>query len=739
MRNKWFRLIALLLITCMLFTVFAFADEEEPADEAVLTDEELIKQYHIPNNWARDALLFAVRNGILYGGGDGTLSPAKNATRAELATIFSRLLPTERSVDLTGFTDLEADRWYYEPIGHTAAMGLISGTDETTMTPNGKATREQAFVMIARAFGLTKADERELYAFKDWTQVSEWAIPSVAALVKAGYVSGSDGYLNPKNNITRQEFAQVIYNLIDLIAENLPEQMEGTVLCCADGIPAGTVINGDLLLCNDAAELNLKGITVTGMLILQGVDLVDLSLDGCSIGQLVLCRPTNLGLSESEIPLVSVLEGKSSLFGSYHTVSVSAETVLYGTAACVKVCEGDLTIAEGASADQLQAEPSAEGSTITVDGTVTYANIEAELTLTGGGSVASAEIRAGDFSPEPVLENYFFTQDFGLSRLTGHGRMYGDTPKPGDTIRVLEMTFDGPYPLETCDIEWNINGVACWKDDKVTLNSDTCLRHEYNFASNLVNDAECIISADVFYRGRTERFFFRISIRQPGLIYEVSQVKTLDIPATVKYTTNLYANNDLTGYLGSVPAGTTAIYKAYRETYSAKIQLPDGRSGWVSYSAIRISQGDYFTTKDYTPSVKEAWVNRNGYSSQTKYLIWCNLYTQRVNIFTGSQGNWKLVYSCQCASGANNTPTPQKVCKILYKSNKWNFGAYYVHHISVFDSTRGFHSMLYRYDSYTLYNTVMGRPASHGCVRVPDEGIYYIWNNVPVDTTVVIY
>ncbi len=756
-------MIALLLISCMLLTMFAFADEAEPIETTEPTettesaeqtepaetteptepaspaDEELIAQYHIPDNWARNALLFAVRNGILYGSGDGTLSPGKNATRAEIATILSRLLPTEHSLDLTVYEDLEADQWYYEPIGHAAAMGLISGTGETTMTPNGKATREQAFAMIARAFGLPAGEESTLYQFKDWTKVSNWAASSVAALIEAGYVSGSGGYLNPRNNITRQEFAQVLYSVFDLITPELSEQQDGTVLCCADSIPAGTVINGDLLLCNDAAELNLEGVTVTGKLILQGVDSVNVTISGCEIGELVLCRPADLHVAESEIPLVSVLKGKSSLSGSYQTVSVSAETELHGTAGCIRLCEGDLTVAEGASAEQLQAEPSAEGSTVTVNGTVTYAKIEAELTLAGSGSVASAEIRAGDFSPEPVLEEYSFTQDYGLSRLTGHGIMCGGTPKPGDATRVLEMTFDGPYPLENCDIEWSVNGVSVRKDENIPMNADTCLRHEYDFAPNLINDAECTVSVDVFYRGRSERFFFTVSTRQPNLIYDVTQVKTLDVPATVKYTTNLYAYSELTGYLGSAAYGTNVILKETSDTSAAKIRLPNGKTGWVPYSAIRISQGNYYTTKDYTPSVKEAWVNMKGYSSLTQYLVWCNLYTQRVNIFTGSQGNWKLVYSCQCATGSNNTPTPQEVVRIRYKSSQWDFGSYYVHHISVFDYSRGFHSMLYRYDSYTLYNTVMGCPASHGCVRVPDEGILYIWDNVPVDSTVVIY
>lgn len=131
------------------------------------------------------------------------------------------------------------------------------------------------------AFGLPASDKRALYQFKDWTKVSDWAVPSVAALVEAGFISGSDGYINPKNNITRQEFAQVLYSVIDTITPNLTEQMGGTVLCSADSIPAGTVINGNLLLCSDAAELNLEGIAITGKLILQGVDSVNVTICGC--------------------------------------------------------------------------------------------------------------------------------------------------------------------------------------------------------------------------------------------------------------------------------------------------------------------------------------------------------------------------------------------------------------------------------------------------------------------------
>ena len=52
-----------------------------------------------------------------------------------------------------------------------------------------------------------------LNTFPDKGEVSSWAANAVAALVENGYVTGSNGKLNPKSQITRAEFAQVISNL----------------------------------------------------------------------------------------------------------------------------------------------------------------------------------------------------------------------------------------------------------------------------------------------------------------------------------------------------------------------------------------------------------------------------------------------------------------------------------------------------------------------------------------------
>ena len=718
----------------MMFTLLAFADETEPAAP---TDEELIAQYHIPDSWARNALLFAVRNGILYGTGDGTLSPAKNATRAEIATILSRLLPTERSIDLSKYTDLKAGQWFYEPIGHAAAMGLISGDGATTMNPNGKATREQAFVMIARAFGLPKADERELYEFKDWTQVSQWAIPSIAALVKAGYVNGSNGYLNPKNNITRQEFAQVLYSLIDLIAKDLPEQADGTVLCSADGIPAGTVINGDLLLCNDAAEINLEGVTVTGKLILQGVDSVNVTITGCEIGELVLCRPATV-LNDGTAQCITVNAGETTLAGTLPDVAVNADTVIEGNAQTVTVYAGTLTVAEDAQVEDLLVDYTAKEVAICVDGTVQNADIPVAVTLEGEGTVVSADVYFEPLETELMPETVNYIDDPGLMgvELTCAANKMPSSDFPW---AYMDTEMTGDVPKGTGDLLWYLNGEFVTAKSNVQLKDGLHYRPQFNFTDCFSGETDPIVGVKVRYRNHERIFEFLIPI-ETDLMTSLSDVKTINVKAITEYRTNMYDNKELTGkVVCGIPKGTEVIYMEHFDPSTVKVKLPDGRIGYVYRTALSIPNIRYFTLKDYTTEVKETWINQQGYSSSTKYLIWVNLYTQQINIFTGSKGKWKLAFTTPCATGCRETPTPQEVTQIYYKTYEWTYETYYVHHVSVFDSRRGFHSMLYNYDGVTLHDTSMGKPASGGCIRVPDEGIMYIWNNIPVGTTVVIY
>ena len=93
-------------------------------------------------------------------------------------------------------------------------MNIFSGCGDGTMGPNRSITRQEAMSVIARAFAVADGTAADLAAFTDASAVSNWAVASVAGLVRAGIVSGDAGRLSPKATITRAEIAQMLYNML---------------------------------------------------------------------------------------------------------------------------------------------------------------------------------------------------------------------------------------------------------------------------------------------------------------------------------------------------------------------------------------------------------------------------------------------------------------------------------------------------------------------------------------------
>lgn len=168
-----------------------------------------------------------------------------------------------------------------------------------------------------------------------------------------------------------------------------------------------------------------------------------------------------------------------------------------------------------------------------------------------------------------------------------------------------------------------------------------------------------------------------------------------------------------------------------------QIKLASGKVGWVAKSSVRLT-GSVVSKKDYTDKSKIAFVNSKKYKSQTKYLVWLSHYTQRTYIYYGSKGKWKLIRTCRISSGKHNMQTPKGVFKIIKKTNGWKKSSYYVRPAVEFKTGIWFHSRLKRYNG-GLYDGTIGRPASHGCVRMYDEDINFMYKQVPKRTTVVSY
>lgn len=223
-----------------------------------------------PTDWSAPAMTHAVQNGLLNGS-DGKILPKGLLTRAQMATMVNRAFASSAKASLTSFTDMVPGVWHYDEMAKSVQMGAFQGADGK-LSPNDPITREQAFAVLARAFGLADGKASSLDKFSDGAQVSSWAKGAVAALVEQGYVTGADGALNPQSYITRAEFAQVMDALVAAYADqDLKDQtVEGNLILRTNSTLENVTVKGDLILADGVSAASLKNVTVTGRLAVRG-------------------------------------------------------------------------------------------------------------------------------------------------------------------------------------------------------------------------------------------------------------------------------------------------------------------------------------------------------------------------------------------------------------------------------------------------------------------------------------
>lgn len=223
-----------------------------------------------PTDWSAPAMTHAVQNGLLNGS-DGKILPKGLLTRAQMATMVNRAFASSAKASLTSFTDMVPGVWHYDEMAKSVQMGAFQGADGK-LNPNDPITREQAFAVLARAFGLADGSAAALNKFSDGAQVSSWARGAVAALVEQGYVTGADGTLNPQSYITRAEFAQVMDALVAAYGDQdlMDQTVEGNLILRTNSTLENVTVKGDLILADGVSAASLKNVTVTGRLVVRG-------------------------------------------------------------------------------------------------------------------------------------------------------------------------------------------------------------------------------------------------------------------------------------------------------------------------------------------------------------------------------------------------------------------------------------------------------------------------------------
>lgn len=169
----------------------------------------------ITGHWAESYLQKFIDSGYLSGYTDGTYKPNNNITRAEIATLVSKMEGYKDRADVSKYKDVISGQWYYNYVAEVVGADLMVGTSKTAWSPNTNITREQVCVIVCKLQGLerdTKSSDAELRAelkemgFKDTEKISKWAITYVHAAVKEGYMAGTNKQLlNAQEPITRAE------------------------------------------------------------------------------------------------------------------------------------------------------------------------------------------------------------------------------------------------------------------------------------------------------------------------------------------------------------------------------------------------------------------------------------------------------------------------------------------------------------------------------------------------------
>ena len=219
--------------------------------------------------WYQAALDFACDHRILLGDPSGNMMPNDNATRAQMAAMLVRVFGCTAGKDIAHFTDVSTTAWYYSELSTAAQMNIFSGYGDGTMGPNRSITRQEAMVVIARAFAVPDGTAADIQAFRDASSVSSWAVAKVGGLVKAGIVNGDNGSLHPTASITRAEIAQMLYNLgLQFCSDAAALPASGRVIYTGAAPLTADAFTGTLYLGGPAGR-DLGGMNITGTLVVR--------------------------------------------------------------------------------------------------------------------------------------------------------------------------------------------------------------------------------------------------------------------------------------------------------------------------------------------------------------------------------------------------------------------------------------------------------------------------------------
>lgn len=329
MKGYFKRYVAMILAACITLYSAPIAQAEPSSSFVDMPGE---------THWAYEALSSAVQNGILRGENQH-LYPAQNLTRAEMAAIINRVFGAEEQADITRFTDVQTSDWFYADLAKAAGMGTFVG-DGSLMNPNQVMSRQDVMLVLARALKLDTADTSNLNAYTDCAQIADYAKGAVAAMLKAGYISGfTDQTFRPQDSLTREQMAQILYNIfekyINVSGTYTGDQLGNVIVNVPEVTLKDTTIAGDLIIGDGVGNgtVTLDNVTVQGRVLVRGGGENSLRIvNNSNVGSVIVTKSASgklriLSSDGARVDMVYVDDGQDTLIleGTFKNVAVESD------------------------------------------------------------------------------------------------------------------------------------------------------------------------------------------------------------------------------------------------------------------------------------------------------------------------------------------------------------------------------------------------------------------------------
>lgn len=160
---------------------------------------------------------------------NGNVEPNGNITRAEVATIFFRLLTEEvrtaNSTQSNSLSDVTRGQWFNHAVSTLSSMGIVKGHNDGTFAPNAPITRAE-FAAIAARF-----DDKNTDTSSKFTDIaSHWAKNEIGIAANKGWINGyPDGTFRPNQYITRAEAMALVNRVLNRLPENSSDLLDSMI------------------------------------------------------------------------------------------------------------------------------------------------------------------------------------------------------------------------------------------------------------------------------------------------------------------------------------------------------------------------------------------------------------------------------------------------------------------------------------------------------------------------------